>query len=264
MAPTSLNQEYNVSFEVAVIGSYYGRVIARLEAGRVTRVPHDPNYPVHTAWDLGLDDATAIWFVQIVGREVRIIDYYQARNRALVDIVKDVLTKPYTYAEHFWHHDGNARELTYAQTRKEVAENLRMRPIRIGEKRDPTERINAVRQLLPKCVFDHSPDVTKGLEALRSYRVNYDEKNQTARKTPKHDHTSHPADAFGELAMQLPDGAYANRRYQRQAISDYDPMRIGQPDYTRQLHREALAIEDEWERRRHEVSGVDGYDPFKH
>jgi hypothetical protein len=259
-------QEYECDFHVAIIGSYYGRLIARLEAdGRVARVPHDPNYPVHTAWDLGLDDATAIWFAQVVGREIRIIDFLQVRNRALVDIAKDVLTKPYTYAEHYWPHDGDTRELTYAKTRRETAEGLRLRPICIGEKRDPTERINAVRQLLPKCVFDNGPAVTKGLEALRSYHVQLDEKNKTPRQKPAHDWSSHPADAFGELAMQMPDSGYMHRRRQRQAIGDYDPTRLGDPQYTRRLEAEALAEEAEWEEprwRRYETSGIDDFNPF--
>jgi hypothetical protein len=206
-------QEYYCSFDVAIIGAYYGKIIARLEqGGRVTRVPFDPNFPVYSAWDLGLDDATAIWFFQLIGREVRVIDYRQYRNKALVDIAKEIVALPYVFVDHFWPHDGDTRELTYAKTRKETCENGGLRPIRIGEKRDPTERINAVRQLLPKCVFDSGQAVEKGLEALRSYRVDYDDKNATPRKTPKHDWASHPADAFGEAAMQLPLGAVTHQQ----------------------------------------------------
>ena len=181
------------------------------------------------------------------------------RNRALVDVAKDVLGKPYIYEEHYWPHDGDTRELTYAKTRKATIESLGMRPIRIGEKRDPAERVNAIRQLLPKCVFNNSPNVIEGLEALRSYRVDYDEKNATPRQKPKHDWSSHPTDAFGELAMQLRHGERSMR--QPIAASDYDPMRIGQPDYMRHLTHEALEDDRRWTRQ--ETAGISDYDPYK-
>jgi hypothetical protein len=256
-------QEYLVSFDVAIIGAYFGKIIARLEAeGRVCPCPHDPNYPVHTAWDLGLDDATAIWFAQIVGREIRIIGYADHRNKALVEIAGELLRRPYTYADHFWPHDGDTREMTYAKSRKETVEGVGLKGIRIGQPRDDTERINAVRQFLPKCVFHNGRDVTKGLEGLRSFRVDYDEKNRTPRQKPKHDWASHPAHAFAELVMQLPDGGYQHRKH-RPMTQDYDPLRLNDPAYRRHLEHQVFGDDDERPWRRQHTAGIDGYDPFK-
>lgn len=232
-------QEYLCSFDAAVIGAYYARALARLDqSGRITSVPYDPNYPVFTSWDLGIDDATAVWFAQPRGREWRIIDYYEARNKSLTDIAREILTtKPYNYAKHFLPHDVEVRELTHAKTRREVLENNGLRPIYPGSARDASERINAVRMFLPLCVFDTKCE--KGLQALRHYRVDYDEKNKTPRKTPKHDWSSHAADSFGELAMQA-GGAVAMRR-PVVADSEYDVMAASFSGYSNHANRAAYA-----------------------
>lgn len=196
-------QEYYCSFDSAVIGSFYGRLIAQLDRDkRITSVPYDPAYPVVTAWDLGIDDATAIWFAQVIGREVRIIDYLEARGRGLVEIAKDILARPYLYREHHLPHDVDTRELTSALTRKQTLESVGLRPIRAGSKLPVQDGINAVRSLLPRCVFDVRR-CERGLDALREYRVDWDEKGHTPRRTPLHNWASHPADGFRELAVQM-------------------------------------------------------------
>jgi phage terminase large subunit len=233
-------QEYLCSFDAAVIGAYYARAIARLDQqGRIAAVPYDPNHRVVTAWDLGIDDATAVWFAQRVGREWRIIDYYEARNRSLVDIARDVLAKPYSYEKHYLPHDVEVRELTHAKTRREVVENHGLKPVYPGQKREAAERINAVRQFLSICVFD-AVKCEKGLQALRHYRVDYDEKNKTPRKVPKHDWASHPADAFGELAMQ--EGSITPQHRQSVVDSDYDTDTASFPGYAGHMNRHVNPI----------------------
>lgn len=230
-------QEYMVSFDVAIIGAYFGRLIARLEMeGRITSVPYDPNYPVDTSWDLGLDDATAIWFYQQVGRECRVIDHYNVRNKSLVDIAKDLKLKPYAYGEHYGPFDMDTRELSYAKTRKETLEANGIKPVRACPKTGPAERINATRQFLPKCVFD-AKKCEKGLEALRSYHVDYDDKNKTPRKTPAHDWSSHDADSFGTYAENTLD---PTRRVGRQLVahSDYNPMDLARGDWSSRINGE--------------------------
>lgn len=247
-------QEYYCSFEAAVIGSYYGRLIARLERDkRITAVPHDPDFPVYTAWDLGIDDATAIWFAQIVGREIRIIEYIEVRGKSLVEIAKEVKSRPYVYMEHYLPHDVETREMTTAKTRKEVLEGVELRPIRAGSKLPVADGINAVRNMLPKCVFDERK-CEKGLNALRQYRTDWDDKNKTPRKTPLHDWSSHGADAFRELAVQLFDVAAAESKARRYtAITQYDPFQVlSDPDGYERAAREGD---------RNTVSGMD-YKPF--
>ena len=251
------DQEYFCSFDAAIIGAYYGRTISQMERdGRIMAVPYDPNFPVHTAWDLGLDDSTAIWFAQIVGREVRVIDYYEARNRSLLDTGKELLKKPYAYIEHYCPHDIDTRELTTAHTRKQALESIGIRPIRAGSQLPVTDGINAVRNLLSRCVFD-AKKCEKGIEALRAYRTEWVAKDKTSRKQPKHDWSSHGADAFRELGVQLFDhDEWKKRAYARTATQDYNPFSVGQPQYEREVDE----AEERARMRRQETSGH--YDPF--
>lgn len=254
-------QEYFCSFEAAVVGSYYGRLLARLERdNRITSVPYDPNLPVFTGWDLGIDDATAIWFAQIAGREIRIIDYMEVRGRALVEIAKDVKSKPYVYQDHYLPHDVDTRELTSARTRKQTLEELGLRPIRAGSRLPVQDGINAVRNMLPRCVFDEKR-CEVGLNALRAYCVEYDNKNKTPRKTPLHNWASHPADAFRELAVQLFDWKEAvARRTNPVAASDYNPF-VSASERRADIMREFGSVDDDPYLQRQPQSGGD-YNPF--
>lgn len=217
------NQEYHVSFDAAVLGAYYGKLIAGLEQqGRIASVPYDPNFPVYTGWDLGIDDFTAVWFVQVVGREVRWIDYLEARNRALVDVARDVLAKPYAYFEHYLPHDVETREMSSAKTRKQHLEAINLKPIRPGSQLPVADGINALRGLISRSVFD-AKKCEKGLNALRHYHAEWDDKAKTPRKTPKHDWSSHGADAARELAVQLYERHGLSGR-QQVAQQDYDVL----------------------------------------
>lgn len=254
-------QEYFCSFDAAVIGSYYGRLIARLDAqGKIASVPYDPSVPVVTGWDLGIDDATAVWFAQMVGREVRIIDYIEARGRSLTDIANEVLKRGYVYREHYLPHDVEVRELSSAKTRKETLESLGLKPIRAGSQLPVQDGINAVRNLLPRCVFD-ARACERGLNALREYRVAWDEKNKTPRKTPLHNWASHPADAFRELAVQLIDWQEVSKNLrQRVAAAEYDVFSGPEHWDREQRRREAILDGDEFAIRQ-ATAGTD-YTPF--
>ena len=192
------------------------------------RVPHDPELPVYTGWDLGIDDATAVWFAQIAGLEIRIIDHLEVQGRSLIDIARVVLAKPYTYAEHYLPHDVDTRELSTARTRKESLESVGLRPIRAGSRLPVADGINAVRTMFPKCVFDEGK-TESGLEALRAYRVEIDENKDTPKAKPLHDWASHSADAFRELAVQILDVEAWNQRVPI-VDNDYDPMSYGIPE----------------------------------
>lgn len=204
MTPEQYEQEYECSFDAAILGAYYGREMQRLEAeGRIRSVPYDPSLPVYTGWDLGLDDATAIWFVQVAGAEVRVIDYLETNNEALSSIARSLLNeRPYMYGEHYLPHDAEIRELMTAKSRKETLESLGVRPVRVAPRQNVEEGINAVRNLLPRCVFDEKK-CARGIEALRNYQREWDDKLKTFRKTPRHDWASHGADAFRYLAISL-------------------------------------------------------------
>lgn len=194
-------QEYLCEFEGAVIGAYYAHLIDQAEKeSRITRVPHDPALDVCTYWDLGIGDATAVWFVQYKGRECRIIEYLEARGRGLDWFARELRQRPYVYREHVWPHDGEARELGTGVTRQETAQNLGLKPLRILPRQNIEDGISAVRSILPMCVFDKVA-CGPGLEALRNYRSEWDEKRKTLKGHPVHDWSSHGADAFRYFAI---------------------------------------------------------------
>lgn len=220
LTPEQYEQELECSFDAAIVGAYYGREMAALESQKRFRaVPWEPSLPVYTAWDLGLDDATCIWFAQLAGGEIRIIDYYETNNTALTEIARVLKNeKPYTYAEHYLPHDAAVREMMTNKSRTESLESLGIRPIRVSPAERIEEGINAVRMMLPKCVFDQE-NCKRGIEALKQYRREWDDKLKTFRLRPLHDWTSHGADAFRYLAMNLKPKAqtqkitYPTRKY---------------------------------------------------
>lgn len=187
----------------AALGAYYAKELAAAEReNRIGRVPWEPVKKVHTCWDLGVGDNTAIWFFQLVNNEVRWIDYHEASGVGLADYVKLLREKPYVYGEHLWPHDGGVRELGSGVSREETANSLGLRP-RVCALQSVDDGINAVRLLLPRSWFD-ADKCERGIEALRQYRADYDEKGQTLKPRPVHDWASHPADAMRTGAMNLP------------------------------------------------------------
>jgi phage terminase large subunit len=203
MSEEQYAQEFECSFEAAVVGAYYGKIMAQAEAdGRVTGVPYDAAAPVWTAWDLGIRDATAIWFAQVVGREIHIIDYYESSGADLAHYVGQLRSKPYAYAGHIVPHDAQAKELGTGRSRLEVLESLGMSNVTVAPMHRVEDGINAVRVLLPKCWFD-AKKCARGIDALKLYRAEFDDKLQAFKPRPVHDWASHGADAFRYLAMGL-------------------------------------------------------------
>lgn len=199
---------HNCSFDAAIVGSYYGKLIAKAESeGRVCGVAYEPTAPVFTAWDLGIRDATAIWFAQVVGREVRLIDYYEASGIDLGHYVREIKNREYVYGGHILPHDAQAKELGTGKSRFEVLASLGLKDLSIGPRHRIEDGINAGRVLIPKCWFD-AKKCFRGIEALKLYRTEYDDRLQALRANPIHDWTSHAADAFRYLAMSI-DGMWS-------------------------------------------------------
>lgn len=196
-------QEFECSFEAAVIGAYYGRLMSAAEQDkRISSVPYEPTAMVYTAWDLGIRDSTAIWFAQVVGREIRIIDYYEASGVDLGHYVREIGSRPYLYAGHIVPHDAQAKELGTGKSRLEVLESLGLKNITVAAMHRVEDGINAVRTIIPRCWFDQNK-CSRGIDALKLYRSEYDDKLQALKPRPVHDWTSHAADAFRYLAMTL-------------------------------------------------------------
>jgi hypothetical protein len=196
-------QEFECSFDAAIVGAYYGKQMQQAEADkRITGVPYDGAAQCWTAWDLGIRDATAIWVAQAIGREIRLIDYYEATGADLAHYVNWLRSKPYVYGGHIVPHDAQAKELGTGKSRLEVLEGLGMRDITIAPQHRVEDGINAVRVMLPRCWFD-AEKCARGIDALKLYRAEYDDKLQALKPRPVHDWTSHCADAMRYLAMTI-------------------------------------------------------------
>ena len=226
MTPEQYEQEYECSFTAAIIGAYYGKLMAEADdEGRITRVPYDPAYPVHTAWDLGVNDSTAIWFAQVFrGGAVNVIDYYENGGVGLDHYADVINSKDYTYGDHLAPHDIEVRELGSGKSRLETAATLGLR-FKVVPKMKVADGINAARMLLPKCYFDRDKCVT-GIEMLRQYRQEWDERRKMFRDHPRHDFTSHAADAFRYLAVGLENRQRLTKPPQSVAQMEYNPFTL--------------------------------------
>ena len=196
---TRYRQEYYCDFQAAVVGAYYGREMsAAEEQKRITNVPWEPKVPVHTAWDLGIGDSTAIWFAQLVGKETRLIDYLENSGVGLDWYARELKSRPYVYGEHLLPHDADVKELGSGKSRVETLSSLGIRAT-VHSVRAKADSINGVRLMLPQCWFDQTK-CERGINALRNYRKEWDEKRKTFQDRPLHDWASHGSDAFAELA----------------------------------------------------------------
>ena len=226
MTQEQYEQEYECSFTAAIIGAYYGRLLVELEEkDRVTRVPYDPALPVHTAWDLGINDSTAIWFAQIFrGGAVNVIDYYENTGFGLDHYAEVLRQKDYHYGDHLAPHDIEIRELGSGKSRLETAFSLGIR-FKVIPKMKVADGINAARLLIPKCYFDKD-NCAVGIEMLKQYRQEWDEKRKIFRDQPRHDFTSHAADAFRYLAIGLENRTTYTKPPQAVAQSSYNPFTL--------------------------------------
>lgn len=207
---TRFRQEYLCDFQAAVVGSYYGREMEAAEdCGRIASLPVLSDRRVHTAWDIGRGDSTAIWFVQIVGEWVHVIDYLENSGVGPEWYAAEMAKKPYVYGEIIWPHDGGNEEWI-AGSRIEAARKLFNKEPRVMPRRPKPESINGARQYIRRCKFD-AIKCQRGIDALRNYRREWDDKLKNFRDTPLHDWASHGADAFAELAAADPrdDGGWS-------------------------------------------------------
>jgi hypothetical protein len=194
-------QEYECSFEAAILGAFFGTEMRQAEPRINERVVFEPGYPVHTAWDLGYRDDTAIWWYQVVGGEVRVIDFFAVSGADIRAIAEVVVNKGYQYGKHHLPHDARAKSLqTGRSIVEQLADHLGINHLSVVPNIGLQDGIQAIRQMLPRTWFN-SVKCGDGIEALRQYQREYDEDKKAFRASPRHDWTSHPADAFRMLAV---------------------------------------------------------------
>jgi len=200
------DQEYGCSFDSPLVGAFYAKLLGQAETdGRICAVPIEKDVPVETAWDLGYTDDTVIWWFQVVGREIRIIDCYAGHGEDMghyCDVVKE---RGYDYGEQLTSRHWvpwDARPKTLASGGKSILEQgwdhgLRLR---VFPNLGVQDGIQAARQALPRCWFDKTK-CKDGLEALRNYQREWDDDKKVYKKTPLHNWCSHYADGFRGLAL---------------------------------------------------------------
>lgn len=223
MSADQYAQEFECSFEAAVPGAYYGKLMRTAEEdGRICSVPHDPAVTVETWWDLGIGDPTAIWFAQRVGKEVHLIDYYENAGEGLAHYASVLQEKrakyDYVYDKAIVPHDAEARELGSGQSRVEIMKSLGLQP-HVNKREPVLERIESSRRMIPMCWFDKAK-CERGIEALKQYHQEWDDKRQAFKNAPYHDWTSHGADAFGEGAKyKKSQGIHGRIKYPKNHVS---------------------------------------------
>jgi len=200
MGDDKYNQEFECSFDAAVEGAYYGKLLNDLPAERFQDFARDDLCKTFTAWDLGVGDSTAIWVAQVMGQEIRLIDFYENHGVGLDSYVRWIKDNGYHTAEHILPHDVEVRELGSGRSRKEILQELGL-SITVCPRLSVDDGIQAVRRIIPNCWF-HSR-TKQGLDALRNYRRDYDEKRQVFYDKPMHDWASHASDAFRYLAVGM-------------------------------------------------------------
>ena len=198
MSEAEYQQEFECSWSASIRGSYYGKLMEDAE-DRITNVPYDPAIKVITSWDLGINDSTVIWFWQIAPTEIRAIECIAFQSTGLPEIIKEVASRPYDYEQHIAPHDIAVRELGSGLSRKQIAAGLGVN-FDVAPSQSVADGINAVRMLLPKVYFDKAK-CKDGIEALKLYRTEFDDKRQTFRNNPLHDWTSDYTDSVRYFAI---------------------------------------------------------------
>ena len=181
-------------------GSVFGNQIARAEMdGRIGRVPYDASAGTYAVFDLGISDSTAIWWFQMIGREIHLIDYYENSGEELGHYISMLHNKGYNYTTIYLPHDAKQRELQTGKTRVEFFENngfhnievLRPTNFNLGD-----DDINLIARPAFSRVWIDREKCQRGLECLRAYHYEYDEKNKLLKSKPEHDWSSHASSAF--------------------------------------------------------------------
>lgn len=227
MSEEMIQQEFYNSFEAPLVGAYYGAQMLWLDKqvpARFGKVPWDESLPVHTWWDLGVDDSTSIWFMQQYGHEIRLIDYLENSGEGLNYYAKQLRERPYAYGKHVAPHDINVRELSTGKSRLEYARSLGIK-FEVAGMHEVADGISAVRSTLTQCWFDDEK-CGRGIAALREYQKEWDEDKKVFKSHPRHDWASHGADAFryGVWGMKLRAKKYGDRKPQERALDDHDYM----------------------------------------
>ncbi len=205
MSEELIQQEYFCSFNAQIPGAIYAQHLAAArDDNRIAPIPIDPMLDVHTAWDLGISDAMSIWLFQAIGKEIRLIAYYENHNQGMehyIQWLQEFKSKhSIIYGEHLAPHDIEVRELTTGVSRKDTAKAMGINFRTVQRPNRKAEGHQAVRRLFPRLWLD-DVRAEHGVNCLSSYQYEWDEKKSVFKDSPLHDWASHGADALQTLAL---------------------------------------------------------------
>jgi hypothetical protein len=210
MSENQYEQEFLCSFEAAILGAYYGQEMRRItDLERITTVDYDPMFPCHTAWDLGFNDSTSIWWFQVVYGEIRVLDHHSSNGQAIPFYTMLLKQKEdefgYKYGYHYLPHDARAKTLASGGKSiiEQISAKIDIKHLKIVPNLSLQDGIQASRLALTRAWFDNRCE--EGIECLRQYQREWDDDKKVFRDRPKHDWTSHSADAFRYLSIVWKD-----------------------------------------------------------
>ena len=210
MSANQYEQEFLCSFEAAILGAYYGQEMRRItDLGRITDIEYDPMFPCHTAWDLGFNDSTSIWWFQVVHGEIRVLDHHSSNGQAIPYYTGLLKQKEeefgYRYGIHWLPHDARAKTLASGGKSiiEQIATKIDIKQLKIVPNLSLQDGIQASRLALNRTWFHNR--CVEGIECLRQYQREWDDEKKVFMDRPKHDWTSHSADAFRYLAIVWKD-----------------------------------------------------------
>ena len=232
MTPDQYLQEFECSFEAAIVGAYFGKEMRNLtDEGRITNVEYDPMFPCHTAWDLGYSDDTAIFWFQVVHGEIRVLDYHSSNGENIEYYTNLIKSKEreygYKYGTHWLPHDARAKTLSSGgkSVIEQIATKIPIESLKIVPNLSLQDGIQASRMALQRAWFDTK--CQEGIECLRQYQREYDEDKKVFRDKPRHDWTSHGSDSWRYLSI-------AYREEEKPILKDHSikGLFVGQTDVT--------------------------------
>jgi len=197
------NQVWEGLCRQTVDGAIFAKEMQQAEKdGRICRVPYDATKPVHAVFDLGWSDSTAIWFLQFVGMETRLIRYIEDSQKTISYYLATMQTYGYVYDTIWLPHDAENKTLAAAGRSIDDIVRAAGYKTQIMPRVPILDSINAARTIFPNCYFDreHTAD---GLACLRHYRYEVDPETGQFSRNPLHDHYSHGADAFRYIALMI-------------------------------------------------------------
>jgi phage terminase large subunit len=210
MAINQYEAEFLCSFEAAILGAYYGQEMRRVtDMDRITTIDYDPMFPCHTVWDLGFNDSTAIIWFQVVYGEIRILDHHMSNGQAIPYYLGLLAQKEdeygYKYGYHYLPHDARAKTLASGGKSiiEQIATKIDIKHLKIVPNLSLQDGIQATRLALTRAWFDNKCDEL--IECLRQYQREWDDDKKVFRDRPKHDWTSHSADAMRYLSIVWKD-----------------------------------------------------------